>query len=290
MQDPAGGRRPAGRSLRSIRRLLSPTGGARFDPLGLVGFALLIAVWQLLTGVIPRFSLPSPLAVAHRVGADFFSAESLAAYGLPDTSLLDSMIYTATNVLLALAIGTLAGTVTGLVTARVRWVRSIADPVLMVTGTIPILVLAPFFLIWFGTGRISALLLVIIYVVVIMYVYAQRAAENLDPVYEEGALTLGASRARIIGDVLLPGTFPQVLGGIRIALAGAWGLEAIAELLGSQHGIGKLVQVLAGSTDIEGIFAALLVLAVVAVLFDMLASAIVARITVWNRHPSSSGA
>ena len=73
-------------------------------------------------------------------------------------------------------------------------------------------------------------------------------------------------------DILLPGTVPAVLGGVRIALAGAWGLEAIAELLGAQEGIGKVVEVLAGATDVEGIFAALLLLGLVAVACDALAA------------------
>ena len=81
-------------------------------------------------------------------------------------------------------------------------------------------------------------------------------------------------RGRIVRDILIPGTVPQILGGIRIALAGAWGLEAIAELLGAQYGIGKIVQVLAGATDVEGIFAALLVLGLAAVLFDALRGAL----------------
>src|SRR5438876_297164 len=83
----------------------------------------------------------------------------------------------------------------------------------------------------FGVERMSAVLLVAIYVAVILYVFAQRAADNLDPVYEESAYTLGATPRRIVWDILVPGTVPAILGGVRIALAGAWGLEAIAELL-----------------------------------------------------------
>lgn len=75
---------------------------------------------------------------------------------------------------------------------------------------------------------------------------------------------------------------PQILGGIRIALAGAWGLEAIAELLGAQYGIGKIVQVLAGATDVEGIFAALLVLGLAAVIFDALAALLFSSIAAWS--------
>jgi len=261
----------------------------RIDVLGLLGIVLFVVLWQLLTYVTPRFSLPTPLDVARRVVEDFILADYLVAYGLPATGLLDSMLYTTTNVLIAVAIGGAVGTVFGLITARFELARAILDPVTMTAGTVPILVLAPFFLIWFGIGRISSVLLVVIYVAVILYIYAQRAADNLDPVYEDAAYTLGASPRRAVWDVLIPGTVPQILGGIRIALAGAWGLEAIAELLGSQHGIGKIVQVLAGSTDILGIFAALLVLGVVAVLFDALAALLFSHLAAWSVAARTSG-
>ena len=261
----------------------------RFDVLGLIGLVLLLVVWQLLTLVIPLISLPHPLHVAERIAEDFILADYLLFYGLPQTGLLDSMIYTTGNVLIAVALGASVGTVCGLVTARFDLVRAVIDPVLMVLGTIPILVLAPFFLIWFGIGRTSAVLLVAIYVAVILYIYAQRAASTLDPVYEDAAYTLGASRRRVVWDVLIKGTVPQILGGIRIALAGAWGLEAIAELLGAQQGIGKIVPVLAGSTDMEGIFAALLVLGVLAVVFDALTARFFSYVSAWSVEARTGG-
>lgn len=254
----------------------------RIDPLGIFGVVLFVLVWQVMTAFLPAISLPTPLGVALRIKSDFWLAPELKSYGLPDTGLFNSMVYTASNVLLAVGLGSLFGTVAGLVTARFELARSVLDPVLMTVGTIPMLVLAPFFLIWFGVGRVNALLLVVIYVSVILYVFAQRAAHNLDPVYEESAYTLGASPGRIVRDILIPGTVPQIIGGIRIALAGAWGLEAIAELLGSQYGIGKIVQVLAGSTDEQGIVAALVVLGLAAVLFDALASLAFSYVAKWN--------
>ena len=90
--------------------------------------------------------------------------------------------------------------------------------------------------------------------------------------------------------MLLPGTVPQILGGVRIALAGCWGLQAIAELLGSQYGIGKIIEVLAGATDVQGIFAALLVLGVVAVACDALAAFAIARIAAWSIAANPGGA
>jgi ABC-type nitrate/sulfonate/bicarbonate transport system permease component len=68
----------------------------------------------------------------------------------------------------------------------------------------------------------------------------------------------------------------------RIALAGSLGLEAVAELLGSQSGIGKVLEVPAAATDRQGILATLLVLGVAAILPDALAAAVIARFAAWN--------
>ena len=278
-------RRPfaaGGKALRFVTAL-------RVDLLGLVGLVLLFVIWQLLTNVLPRYSLPTPFGVAGRIWDDFILARYLSAYGLPKTGLLNSMLYTGSNVLIAVTSGAAVGTICGLVTGRFENARAVLDPVLMTAGTIPILVLAPFFLIWFGVGRASAVLLVAIYVGVILYVFAQRAVDNLDPVYEEAAYTLGASPRRVVWDVLIPGTVPQILGGVRIALAGAWGLEAIAELLGAQQGIGKIVQVLAGSIDMQGIFAALVLLGLVAVIFDALAALLFSYVAGWSVAARTGG-
>jgi ABC-type nitrate/sulfonate/bicarbonate transport system permease component len=252
------------------------------DPLWIAGSLLFLLIWWGLTRLAPSTTVPAPENVLARIVHDFFAAPELAFYGLPDASLFNSMLYTAENVAIAMLIGTGVGTLSGLLAARSRTVRAILEPIAMTAGTVPILVAAPFFLIWFGVGRSSAVLLVTLYVAVILYVFAERAADNLDPVYEDAARTLGANDAHIIRDVLLPGTVPQILGGVRIALAGCWGLEAIAELLGSQYGIGKIIEVLAGATDVEGIFAALITLGLVAVLCDVLAARSISRIAEWS--------
>lgn len=267
---------PRGQPIRPVLSIL------RFDVFGAIGIVLLIVLWWALTFVVAPSSLPTPYAVFRRIADDFVVADMLSYYGLPETGLFGSMVYTATNVFIALAIGGVIGTILGLLTARVAVARAISDPLLNTFGTIPILVMAPFFLIWFGTGRWSAVLLVTTYVLVILYLFAQRAAENLDPVFENYARTFGAGTGDILRDVLIPGTLPQILGGIRIALAGAWGLEAIAELLGAQQGIGKIIEVLSGSLDVEGIFAALLVLGIVAVVADVIAGVVVGYITRWS--------
>lgn len=255
---------------------------ATLDPLRVAGMVVVIAGWQLLTYWLPPIILPTPLGVVQRLLSDFWSAPSLSFYGLEQANLYGNLIYTAENVAIAVLLGSVIGIMAGLFSARFDLIRLVIDPIIMTAGTVPILIAAPFLLIWFGVGRASAVCLVMFYVIVILYVVAQRAATNLDAVYEESARTFGATPQRMVWDILVPATVPEILGGLRIALAGSWGLEAIAELLGSQSGMGKVIEVLAGATDPQGIMAALLVLGLTAVIVDAGAAFAVARTAKWS--------
>ena len=197
----------------------------------------------------------APGEVAQTIAENFFSSPYLANYHLGDGGLSASLVYTASNVLIALAISCVLGITLGFATAHVGLLRAILDPVVLTAGTIPILVTAPFFLIWFGTSRAAQIALLILYGTTIVYLFAQRAVANLDPVYVAAGRTLGASPRRVMLDVYLVGTLPEVFGGIRIALAGAWGLEAVSELLGAPQGIGRVIQAMAlghGHADHDG--------------------------------------
>jgi ABC-type nitrate/sulfonate/bicarbonate transport system permease component len=269
--------------------LLARRAMAALDPLRFLGLILFAAAWEALSQFFEPIILPPPLAVLMRLQADFWDAPALSYYGVAEPNLWANLVYTAENVAIAVALGAGIGIVAGLVSARVSLFRAIVDPVMTTAGTVPILVAAPFLLIWFGVGRASAVGLVIFYVTVILYLFAQKAASNLDPIYEDFARTLGAGPRRIVIDLLLPATVPEILGGLRIALAGAWGLEAISELLGSQEGMGKVLEVLAGATDPEGIMATLMLLGFVAIAVDGVLAVVVARFAGWNAGLHAGG-
>jgi ABC-type nitrate/sulfonate/bicarbonate transport system permease component len=228
-------------------------------------------------------SLPSPGGVAATIADNFFSSHYLAGYHLGEGGLADNLAYTIVNVVVALVVACVVGVTLGFVSARVDVVRVLADPIMLTAGTIPILVTAPFFLVWFGVSRSAQIALLILYDVTIVYLFAQRAATNLDPTYAAAGRTLGASERRIVTDVLLRGTLPEVFGGIRIALAGAWGLEAFSELLGAPKGIGRVIQAMSEDMDTQMVFAGIIALAVVAVAFDVATGALFGFATRWKR-------
>lgn len=256
-----------------------------FDPFAVVGLLLLIGLWLALLPITPRSALPTPWGVIDTVIQKFWYHKTFAFYGLVDTGFFSALLYTIENVLMAVLAGGAVGIVAGLVTARSSLVRALLDPIALTLGTVPIIIASPFLLLWLGGDRASAVATVAFYVSVILYTYAQRAADNLNPVYESAARTFGASPRRILSDVLIPGTLPEILGGIRIALAGAWGLEAIVELLASQRGLGKLIRSITAVSDVESLFAALLLLALTAAAFDAIVTVLFARITRWRGRP-----
>lgn len=273
------------RVIQPIRKILLRM---RFDPLSIAGLILMIGGWFALLPVTPRSALPTPWGVMDAIVQKFWFHKTFAFYGLIDTGFFSALVYTTQNVLIAVLVGGAIGIVTGLIAARSSLVRAALDPIVLTLGTIPIIIAAPFLLLWLGGNRASAICTVGFYVAVILYTYAQRAVDNLNPTYEAAARTFGASRRSVLYDVLLPGTLPEILGGIRIALAGAWGLEAIVELLASQRGIGKLIRSITTASDIESLFAALLLLALTAAVFDAIVAVLFARITRWRLRPESN--
>lgn len=238
------------------------------DVASVFGLAGLLGAWYLAAALASPTVVPYPHVVFDRVRTWFLAAPELSAYGLANSGLGPNLLYSIENVLFSVGLGTCVGTVLGLASARNAIFRAILNPIVSGATSVPFLVMSPFFLVWFGVGRMSGLLLVTLYTTVILVIFSQRAVLNLNPIYESNAATLGAKHRTLLVDILIPATIPEMLGGLRIALAGAWGLETVAELLGSNRGIGMIIRVIVGQADTVGIMAAVVAISMVAVLFD----------------------
>src|SRR5690606_9018600 len=103
----------------------------------------------------------------------------------------DTLLYTVTNVLLGVGVGTIVGFLAGLVVGRVRWVANLAQVPLLVLGTVPVLALLPFLSLWFGVSRIATSGLVIFYTAITVTVGVQQATRNVGKHYANYAATLG---------------------------------------------------------------------------------------------------
>lgn len=233
------------------------------------GPLLAITLWALAAALVDSIAiLPGPADVLRNVAENATGSPALAYLGLEVTSYAGNLLYTGRIVLGAVLVGSLLGLAAGTASARVQWVRDVTEPVTLVFGVVPVLVAAPFFLVWFGSGPLSKFLLVTFFTAVTVSVVAQAAVLALPARYEEYAATLGVGPLARLRSVVSPATLAMDLTGIRAALGQAWGLEAVAELLGSPAGVGRVVAVRAGTGDVTSVLALLLALGVLALVCD----------------------
>lgn len=245
------------------------------------GVLLFLLAWTAAAAELPSSRLVSPWAAAADLWNNFLRSPRMAVFGLGDTGYGALLLYTAGNLLVGLVIGSAVGIVIGIASARLRPLRMVVDPIVLVLGTVPVLVAAPLFLLWFGVVPFTQVLLVAAYSAVMMVIFSEEAADNVDPVYEKSATTLGASWYQRLRFVLIPGTVPAILGGLRITLASAWGLETFAEILGAPTGIGQAIKTLTNVNNVSGMLACVSLVAIAAILTDMLLVLAARRVTRW---------
>lgn len=258
----------------------------RPDPLIFIGLGGLMLAWYLAHAAIGTY-MPPPHVV---IGAGFqhlFESDYFVGLGLPAGGYVPHLVSTTATVLLGVAIGGAIGTLTGLLSARSNVVLQIMDPVVSILGTVPILVAAPFFLIWFGLAASTKIILVAFYSAVVLHIYAYRAIGHVHPSYVEYALTLGASRSRAFWRVSLPACVPELFGGLRTAFGAAWGLAAIAELLGALRGIGRVIITSWGVYDVTIMMAGILWIGVIAMVLDAAIVALRSAMTRWAQTGQS---
>lgn len=250
--------------------------------LSIIGVLVALIAWQLLADQ-QGHALPSPIDASRDIRDNFFSSIYLEQKGLSDGGGYTVHLWATTQkVLIGVALGSALGISLGLFSLRVPLLSEIVNPLAAAFGAAPIFVAAPFFLIWFGIQATAQVLMVGFYTALLMYIFSRRAGENLEAGYIESALTLGGKPASIFRHIYLPGTVPEIAGGFRIALAGAWGLEAIAELLGAQEGAGFLIKFYATAFVVNGMISLVVLLGLIAIFFDRLVVFAVSSLTRWT--------
>jgi ABC-type nitrate/sulfonate/bicarbonate transport system permease component len=198
------------------------------------------------------------------------------------------LVHTIRNILIAVALGTLIGLGVGLSTLLLPWIADVVTPVAGFFGTVPIFIVAPFFVIWFGIGYplLTTIGVVAFYTTLLMYFFCRRAAENIPVGIIESALTLGGDRRTIFRWVYLRGTIPEIAGGLRIALGGAWGLGTLVEVLGPQMGGGFLIRmwshVMSRPEGPAAVVSLILFFGVLAVIVDAILVLVIRLFTRWT--------
>jgi ABC-type nitrate/sulfonate/bicarbonate transport system permease component len=182
--------------------------------------------------------------------------------------LLGDLAYTTTWCVLGVMVGGGLGIATGLVMASSPAIRNLFTLPIEVFRTVPPLAAVPFVLMWLGPSALTQFAVLVFYSFLRLVINAVEAVRNVPPVFRQFSRTLGASPGQTFRTVVLPAILPELVGGMRVAFAAAWGLQIVVELLGSPAGIGKLFAYLVPLLRPDLIIALIIWVTVVAVALD----------------------
>jgi NitT/TauT family transport system permease protein len=239
--------------------------------LGVVGLFLL--AWQLASDrLIPRAFVSEPGAVFAQLGS-----------WIADGSLWPNLAVTLESTLIGYATGSAVGVVTGFVLGRSAFAASVLDPFINALYALPKVALAPLFILWFGIDILPKIVLaaVLVFFLVFYNTFAGVRDSRRDLI--DVVRVMGASRLQILRYVVFPSSLVWIFAGLRIAAPYALTGAVVGELLASNKGLGFLIELSTSTFNPAGIFAVLLVLALLAAVFNLVVVHIEGIALRWKR-------
>lgn len=214
-----------------------------------IAIGAVLAVWQVTVsaGWINEQSLASPSDIAASIGQTWGDLAAAAAV---------TTLEAVSGFLISIAVGIAIGI--GLYVSKT--LHRAIYPLLVAAQTIPIITIAPLFMIWFGFTIAGKIVLVAVFGVFSIAVETARGLMAVPDFYEAVALTCGATRTWTLFHVKLRVAARQIYSGIRITAAYVFGTAVTAEYLGATNGLGVWLQGAFNSFQTPMIFSATLVI------------------------------
>jgi NitT/TauT family transport system permease protein len=240
----------------------------RYAPLLILAFT-----WEAASRLhlVSSLALP-PLTDVARAWVELVQSGELVTNGL-------SSLYRAAAGL-ALAIG--AGSALGIFMASSRTVNAMLGPLVELFYPMPKSALIPVTVLWLGFGDGSKILLIFLGCMLPVTIGAYNGARGSDRYLIWSARSMGAHRLRTLWDVVVPSALPELLNGVRTALALSFILLVSSELIVARQGFGFLIGYLGANGSYEAMFAVVLTVAFIGFLADRIYQSVVARVLRWR--------
>lgn len=238
-----------------------------------VTMAVLTAVWQLYVSVghVSSFLLPAPVPVLDALWQSTRSGQLLAATGA-----------TCVEILVGFGVGSVLGVGLGALLSRSQLLRTATGGVLLFFQTAPKIALAPLFILWFGLGLLSKLVLVISLVFFPAMVATSLGIASVSGPYVDLANLLQLGPARRFFRIELPLALPEIFAGLKVGLVQAVIGAIVAEWMAGNAGLGYLMVYGDTTFNTPLLVAAILMTVVVSVVFTGLLSRVEARLLGWH--------
>jgi NitT/TauT family transport system permease protein len=233
------------------------------------------------------FFVGEPIKVAGRVWSWFmpfgFGESALFPDGLPGRA--DIYLHLGVTLLetvLAFGIGTVLGLACGLWLALAPTASAILDPYIKALNSMPRVILAPIFAMWFGLGIWSKVALAVTLVFFIVFFNVYQGVREVSPVVLANARMLGANQRQLLRTVYLPSATSWVFSSLHTSVGLAFVGAVVGEYLGSARGVGYLILQAEGTFDVNTVFAGIVVLTAFALVLDSIVGRAERRLMRWQ--------
>lgn len=211
-------------------RLRVRTGVARLLPL--VPFVGLVVVWAV------GWALVRPkLATMPSIGQVVHTAQHLWATG----ELWRDIAASLYRWVLGFVVGAVSGVVLGVVAGLNRVVARMLEPVMTFFTAMSGIVWLPLAIVWFGLGTTTVTFIIWNSVFFLVFANTMLGVRSAPRLLDDAARTLGAGRAHIVVHVIVPGSLPHILSGLRSAVGFGWRALIAAEIIGASSGLGAMI-------------------------------------------------
>ncbi len=239
------------------------------------------------------FFIGEPVQVLGRLWSWFLPFGQGASLLFPDGLTGRADIYphlgiTLLETLLAFGIGTVMGLAGGLWLALSPMASAILEPYVKAANSMPRVILAPIFGLWFGLGIWSKVALAITLVFFVVFFNVYQGVKEVSPVVLANARMLGANRRQLLRTVYLPSAMAWVFSSLHTSVGLAFVGSVVGEYLGSARGVGYLILQAEGTFDVNTVFAGIVVLTACALLLDSAVGKLERRLMKWQPRQGES--
>jgi ABC-type nitrate/sulfonate/bicarbonate transport system permease component len=237
-------------------------------------FLSILLAWQLLSmRGLPAYVL-SPLEIVRHFAEALGSAE---LYEHAGASLARSLP--------GFAIGTFFGVLLGLAAGVARGFDRLFSPAVFLTYPVPKIVMLPIFMLWFGIGDLSKVLIIALACFYPVFINAYYGVKATPAILVWSALNMGARRDAIIRRVVVPSAAPMIFAGMRVALALSFIVMFAAEMINARSGLGHLIREAESSLRFDLMYVSLLAVAILGYVGDRLVRFAQRRLLAWQEQP-----
>ena len=244
-----------------------------------------IGGWQLLTSVgnpplIDPFFWGQPSGIWNQI-------VTWVTEGTAQGPLWVQIAVTLEEAVLGFVIGVILGVIFGVVLGRNRFLSDVLSPYIKAANSIPRIVLGPIFVIGFGLGIQSKIALAAVLVFFIVFFNAFQLVREVDRNVLANARILGASQRQLSSSVIIPSAMSWIFASLHTSFSFALVGAVVGEFLGSTEGIGLMIQNAGATFNANGVFAAMFILALVALITETLITSLENRLIRWRPNTVS---